>query len=294
MSVRASYHYIGPWKTRDRKRGAGKVKQIPHCYSKIQGSRLNKEYDRSEHEVFSQLRVPPETPFFVRLDGRRFQAISDRVGAKKPFDEGFAKCLVASTSALFRNITDLSLAYVVSDEVNALFFYDAPFKRRVEKTNSVLASVISSAFALSVQTIFGKPLAVSFDSRIVVLPSDRVAEYLAWRQRAAWRNHNNAYAYWLLRRRGCKPSEAAKMLKGLKTKDIHEMLFREGINLAKTPVWQRRGILLYREPYEKQAGSRVVTRYRIKENWSLSLFSSSDGKALTQQILEWTKPHKGG
>jgi len=40
---------------------------------------------------------------------------------------------------------------------------------------------------------------------------------------------------------GHKPAEIAKKFKGLKAKESHEMMFKQGVNLAKTPQWQRRG-----------------------------------------------------
>lgn len=49
-----------------------------------------------------------------------------------------------------------------------------------------------------------------------------------------------------------KTKSSARMLKGLKTKGLHDLLFHHGVNLTKTPTWQRRGILIYREPYKKQ------------------------------------------
>lgn len=246
-----------------------------------------------EHEIFSQLQTPPDTPFFARLDGRRFQAVSEKIAAEKPFDEKFAKCLVKSARAMYQTGLNPALVYVASDEINMLFLYAFPFRRRIEKINSILASIASSAFSLSLIKFSKKNLIVSFDSRIVVSSMEKIVEYLALRQRDAWRNHNNAYAYWLFRKMGHKPSEAAKMLKGLKTKDLHEIVFRHGINLAQTPVWQRRGILIYKETYKKQVKNRMVTRRRIRENWDLPLFSSTEGNNLIQKILEWAKPSTG-
>jgi tRNA(His) 5'-end guanylyltransferase len=159
--------------------------------------------------------------------------------------------------------------------------------------NSILAGTVSSAFSLSITKLFKKRLITAFDSRIIVSSQEKITEYLTWRQRDAWRNHNNAYAYWLFRRNGYKPSEAAKKLKGLKTKDLHEIVFRHGINLTQTPAWQRRGILVYREPYQKQAKNLWVTRRQIKENWNLPLLSSKEGQDLIQQILNWAKPSAG-
>jgi tRNA(His) guanylyltransferase len=246
-----------------------------------------------EHEIFSQLQIPPDAPFFARLDGRRFQAISEKVCAKKPFDEKFAKCLVASAKAMYQSDLNPALVYAASDEINVLFLHTAPFKRRVEKTNSVLAGIASSAFSLSVAKLFKKTLITVFDSRVILSSHEKVTDYLVWRQRDAWRNHNNAYAYWLFRRKGYKPSEAAKKLKGLKTKELHEILFRNGLNLAQTPAWQRRGTLIYREPYQKHAKNDVVTRRQIRENWNLPLFSSKEGQDLIQQIPGWAKPNIG-
>ncbi len=245
----------------------------------------------SQYQIFSQLEIPPEIPFFIRLDGWRFQAVSQTIGAAKPFDEDFAKCLVASGRALFQSNFNPALVYVASDELNTLFLQAVPFRRRVEKIDSVLAGVASSAFSLCAQKLLNKNATVAFDSRIVLSSSqEKIIEYLTWRQKDAWRNHNNAYAYWLFREKGYKPSEAAKMLRGLKTEDMHEALFSRGVNLAKTPVWQRRGILLYKEPYRKNVRNHAVTRKRPRENWTLPLFSSIQGQTLIRQILKWAEP----
>ena len=259
----------------------------------MQESYSNKDPSYSKHEVFSNLRIPPTTPFFTRLDGRRFKAVTEKTEAKKPFDKRFARCLIRSARAVYREGFDPALIYVASDELNVLLLYNAPFRRRIEKINSVLAGMASSAFSSNILKNFGKDLITTFDSRIIVSFQEKVVEYLEWRQRDAWRNHNNAYAYWLFRKMGHVPVETAKMLNGLKSKDLHETLFSQGISLAKAPAWQRIGILVHREPYKKQIGNRMVTRRRIKENWELPLFSSEKGQTLIKEILERVKPEKG-
>ncbi|MEM3752905.1 MAG: hypothetical protein QXM65_08210 [Candidatus Bathyarchaeia archaeon] len=143
---------------------------------------------------------------------------------------------------------------------------------------------------LYLQSLFGKTEIVAFDSRIVLVPDeDTVVKYMAWRQNNAWRNHNNAYAYWVLRKSGCKPSEASKKLKRLKTEGLHEIAFKHGVNLAETPAWQRRGILVYKEPYIKQTESHVVERWRLKAEWNTPLFMSGAGVKLIKQIIEWKR-----
>ena len=259
----------------------------------MQESYSNTDANYSKHEIFSHLRIPPATPFFTRLDGRRFKAVSEKIEVRKPFDKRFAKCVVKSARAIYRDGFNPALIYVASGELNVLFLYNAPFTRRAEKINSVLAGIASSAFSSNIVKNFGKDLITTFDSRIIVSSQEKVVEYLEWRQRDAWRNHNNAYAYWLFRKMGPVPTKTAKMLKALTSKDLHEALFSQGINLAKTPAWQRRGILVHREPYKKQIRSHTVTRRRIKENWELPLFSSEKGHTLIKKILERVKPEKG-
>ncbi|NIW13079.1 MAG: hypothetical protein GWN31_03915 [Candidatus Thorarchaeota archaeon] len=201
-----------------------------------------------------------------------------------------SKCLVGSAKAIFQSDFSPALAYVASDEINLLFLYTAPFGPRVEKTDSILPGVVSSAFSLSLRKFFQKTSIASFDARIIVSSLEKIAQYLACRQADAWRNHNNAYAYWVLRKAGHKLSEAAKTLKNLKFKDLHDLILHPDVNVAQTLAWQRRGILIYRKLYKKRMENRVVTRRRIRENWNLPLVTSKDGKALIQKILERAKP----
>jgi len=67
------------------------------------------------------------------------------------------------------------------------------------------------------------------------------------------------------------------------------MMFKQGVNLAKTPQWQRRGILIYKEPILKRAKNSLVERWRFKEDWTLQFFTSKNRAKLIQIILEWPK-----
>lgn len=243
-----------------------------------------------ESEAFSNIQIPPKIPFFVRLDGWKFRKLADKLETEKPFDRRFAQCLVESAKALFRAGMNPTLVYVASDELNILFTASVPFNGRVEKINSVLAGIVSSVFSIRTNFTFGKQAIIAFDSRIVLTPKkEMIAEYLSWRQINLWRNHNNAYAYWKLRRKGYKPSEIAKKLQRLKANVLHELLFQEGVNLAKTPTWQRRGILVYKRPYVKQVTNHRIIRWRITEDWDLPLFTTENGKTLLNKILQWNQ-----
>jgi tRNA(His) guanylyltransferase len=256
----------------------------------MQKPSLNRYKNWLKREIFSETCIPPETPFFTRLDGWKFRKLSEAINAEKPFDEKLAKRLVSSGEVLFEKGFNPALIYVASDELNILFLDVAPFRRRIEKIDTVLASLVSSAFTLSLQEFLKKKCVVAFDSRVIIVSSDeKIIQYLAWRQEDAWRNHNNAYAYWVFRGIGNKPSEISKKLRGLKTEELHEMMFRQGVNLAKTPQWQRRGILLYKHPFLRETENHVVTRWKIDENWNLPLFTSKEGVKLIKQVLEWKR-----
>ena len=162
----------------------------------MQESSLNEYKNWPKNEIFSKTCIPPETSFFVRLNGWRFRKLSETIKAEKPFDEKFARCLVSSGKILFKNGLNPALIYVASDELNILFLDSSLFRRRVEKIDSVLAGLISNAFSLNMQILFDQKLVVAFDSRIIIVSTERkVLEYLSWRQINAWKNHNNIYAY---------------------------------------------------------------------------------------------------
>jgi len=251
---------------------------------------LNKYKKWPEHEIFSKTCIPPETPFFIRLNGWRFKKLSEAIKAEKPYDEKIAKCLVSSGEIFFSKGFNPTLIYVASDELNILFLNANPFRRRVEKIDSVSAGLISSAFSSNIQKTFSEKTVVAFDSRVVVASTkEKIAEYLSWRQMNTWRNHNNAYAYWVFRKMGYKPSKIARKLEGLRTEKLHDMMLRQSMNFAKTPLWQRRGILVYKQPFLKKVENCLITRWKIRENWNLPLFTSKNGTQLIQQILKWTK-----
>lgn len=248
----------------------------------MQESYLNKFVG---NEVYSQLKVPKTTPFVVRLDGWKFRSFCEKLKAEKPFDLKIARCLVDASIRVLKNFNP-SLVYIISDEINFLFVKNYPFNGRIEKLNSILSGLISASFSLNVKKHFKKELAASFDSRIVILSSENLMSYLIWRQQNGWRNHNNTYAYWLLRKLGYSPREASKKLKGLKSKQIHELLFKHGINLAETPTWQRRGIIICKEIYEKEARGIKVKRRRMVENWNVPLFTTKEGQELIYRTIQ--------
>jgi tRNA(His) guanylyltransferase len=238
-------------------------------------------------EIFSQLKVPDTA--IVRVDGRRFGKVLRKLDFSKPFDIRFANGMVESTELFFiKSGINPVLAYLFSDEISMLFIRDLPFNGRLEKIDSVIPSFISSALTLNL----GSPDPMSFDSRVSVMDSKDIIEYLTWRQEECWRNLVSSYAFYLLRDDGFSAKQAAERLKGLKSDDLHELAWGYGINLSETPAWQRRGILVYKQKFEKNGQNLLtgeitkVQRTRIVKEWEPPIFNTNEGLQMIGNILQ--------
>ena len=238
-----------------------------------------------ERAIFGNLAIVP--PIFVRLDGRSFHRLARGLRLKRPFDLGFSRAMAGVCRQLLSQ-SGLSplFAFTFSDEIS-LYFPGLPFRGRVEKIDSVLASFAASSLTIALSA--GQPLA--FDARVIVASPGYAGEYLALRQREAWRNHLNAYCQEALLGEGMRPSEVARRLSGMGSEELHELMFSRGVNLAKTPAWQRRGVLVYRRTEERpghdprtgepvEAVRRVVTVDR-----DLPVFPSPEGQAFLDRVL---------
>jgi tRNA(His) guanylyltransferase len=231
-----------------------------------------------KNEIFSGLVTV--SPFFVRIDGRSFHGLLQSLQMKKPFDERFRDAMAdACKSLLDDSGLNPLFAYTFSDEIN-LYFRLPPFGGRVEKIDSVAASFASSVLTSNLKP--GMPLAM--DARIIPSPGSFVIDYLIDRQAEAWRNLMNSYCQHALIGEGKTPRQSAELLLGMKSSEMHEMMFERGVNLAKTPAWQRRGIMVFRGEYEKTGYNPVeekevrVTRRRAETEMELPLFSTEEGR----------------
>lgn len=236
-------------------------------------------------EMFANLVAIP--PVFLRLDGRTFHRLAESWHLERPFDSRFADAMAVVSSRLIAE-SGLSpdLAYTFSDEIS-LYFSRLPFNGRVEKLDSVCASFAASALAIEMEST--EP--VSFDARIIHVTPEVAHEYLIQRQGEAWRNHLNAYCQYALMKDGMGRKEAALFLKGRQSREMHEIAFSRGINLAHTPSWQRRGILVQKRIYtvkgfNPKAGHMVESqRSEVTTSRDLPVFASPEGRALLASLL---------
>jgi len=236
-------------------------------------------------EIFSTITTIP--PVFVRIDGRAFHRLAENLNLKKPFDDQFSDAMIQVCSAL---ISDSGLcpdlAFTFSDEIS-LYFTKLPFSGRVEKIDSVAASCAASALT---NLLAGKPL-LSFDARVIPSTPEYALEYLANRQNEAWRNHINSYCQQALIDEGISAKKAAARLKGVPARDLHEMMHKRGMNLATTPAWQRRGVLVYKKITEKEGFNPltqehvVAQRSAVTVERELPLFTSPEGQSFLKKLL---------
>ena len=131
---------------------------------------------------------------------------------------------------------------------------------------------------------------VHFDSRAILAAEDQqVVDYFRWRQADAARNALNAHCYWLLRGQGHSVASATNQLSGMSVAAKNELLFQAGTNFNDLPAWQKRGIGVYWETYEKsgingKTGEAVTaTRHRLKADMELPM--DADYDQLIGQIL---------
>lgn len=196
-------------------------------------------------ECFHGLRMLPGTWPVIRVDGKGFSKFTE-ARFEKPFDERFSGHMVRAAEALLVALGGL-YAYTESDEISVLLPRDWDlYDREVEKAVSLSAGIASATFSLAC----GEPAV--FDGRVWLGPSaDHVLDYFRWRQADAGRCALNGWAYWTLRKAGEGVASATRALHEKSVAEKNELLFRHGTNFNDVPPWQRRGVGLYWETYEK-------------------------------------------
>jgi tRNA(His) 5'-end guanylyltransferase len=226
------------------------------------------------HDLF----VLPGLFMVARIDGRNFTRLTKVVHEfEVPFDHLFRDYMVSTVQHLMNCGFRIVYGYTQSDEISLLLHQDEEtFGRKLRKLNSVLAGEASAKFSLLLGSI------AAFDCRISQLPTiDLVVDYFRWRSEDAHRNALNSHCYWMLRKSGESAKTATTKLDKLSVSQKNELLYQQAnINFNDLPVWQRRGIGLYWESFQKEAmnlatGQKVfANRSRIKVDMELPMKDS--------------------
>ena len=230
--------------------------------------------------------VLPGLYIVARLDGRNFTTLTKEICAfEAPFDEKFRDVMIETTKHLMTCGFRILFGYTESDEISLLFHpEEEAFGRKTRKLNSILAGEASAKFSL----LLGHHGV--FDCRISELPqTDNVVDYFRWRNEDAHRNALNAHCYWMLRKQGETASAATALLLKKTISAKNEFLFENGLNFNDLPNWQKRGVGLYWETYEKEGKDGLtgenVTAVRKRIRVELNLPMKDDYDEFIRDLL---------
>ena len=216
--------------------------------------------------------VLPGIYMVARMDGRCFTRLTKEIHPfEAPYDPVFRDYMIETVKHLMHCGFRTRYGYTQSDEISILFHRDEnTFQRKLRKLDSILAGEASAKFSL----LLGDT--GTFDCRISQLPTEQlVVDYFRWRNEDAHRNALNAHCYWNLRKEGKSSTEANEFLLNMPVSQKNEFLFQKGINFNELPNWQKRGIGVYWEKYEKNGYNPItcekVTAIRNRLNVDLEL-----------------------
>ncbi len=227
-----------------------------------------------EYEVYSSLKVPKNSKIIVRLDGRSFHKLADDLDLVKPYDGNFYRVMANVCEDLFKEFSP-SLVYTFSDEIS-LLMDKIPFDGRIEKIDSVIASFTASSFVIHYGVDFKKPPA--FDSRVIPISDDDILKYFRWRQDESWKNCIASHGISFLKSKYSN-NEANDKINGLKSSEIHELLYHNGINLNDVETYKKRGIAVYRKNKKvhgfnkKDNKNQVSYRSYVYIDWEVPKFN---------------------
>lgn len=218
--------------------------------------------------------VMPEMYMVARIDGRSFTRLTKEVHKfETPFDAKMRDYMTQTVEHLMNCGFKVLYGYTQSDEISLLFaFEENTFHRKERKLNSILAGEASAKFSLLLGDMG------AFDCRVIQLPNlELVENYFRWRQEDAKRNSLNGHCYWTLRDEGMSGKEASAILDKLDVSQKNELLFSKGTNFNDVPSWQKRGVGVYWETYEKEAFNPktneqvMAERRRLKVDYELPI-----------------------
>lgn len=154
---------------------------------------------KQNYENVFKHKLPERMPVIIRLDGRAFHTLTR--GSEKPFDLSFINLMNETALYLCKEIQNVQIAYVQSDEISLLLHNykrlnsQSWFDNEIQKMCSISAGLTTAKFnrdySFNIIKNFLKnedetidcdsiPLA-QFDSRCFVIPEDEVCNYFIWR-----------------------------------------------------------------------------------------------------------------
>ncbi|KAJ9354339.1 Thg1 C terminal domain-containing protein [Paecilomyces variotii] len=238
----------------------------------------------SKYEYVKQFEQPdallPNAWIVVRIDGRGFHKLSDKYGFRKPNDRRALDLMNAAAVEVMKDLTDLVIAYGVSDEYSFVFHPTCQlFERRCGKLVTTIVSTFTAHYIFKWPTFFpDTPLEPSslpsFDGRAVLYPTTaNLRDYMSWRQVDCHINNLYNTTFWtMVQKGGMTNTDAERELKGTVSSDKNEILFtRFGINYNNEPEIYKKGSVVYRQYELEDPNSAEATNEPKQEDASSAL-----------------------
>lgn len=205
-----------------------------------------------EYEKAYKVSLPKCMPIMIRIDGKAFHTYTK--GMTKPFDEDLTDAFWETCKYLAKNIMGCKIVYHQSDEISLLLTnYDklttqSWFDNSLQKMASIAASMATAKFNEEMRKKYPEKPFAMFDARVWVLPQDEVCNAFLWRQQDATKNSISMVA---------QANFPHKQLQGLNGKQMQDKLkLEKNINWNELPIWQKRGVCITKQYYEKAGAKR--------------------------------------
>lgn len=206
------------------------------------GDRM-KLYERHE----AGRRFMPLLPICARIDGKRFSRFT--AGLARPYDERLSQMMVEVTQYLVEH-SHARVGYTQSDEISLLFYAESSGQQvfldgRVQKMTSILAAMATAKFnALVPERLPERAGRIAlFDCRVWTVPNQQeAANVFLWREQDASKNSISMAARHYYSHAQLDHKDGAEM---------HEMLFRKGVNWNDYPGFFKRGTYVQRRVVER-------------------------------------------
>lgn len=206
------------------------------------------------YEALADIELMNHLPVISRLDGKSFHGWCK--GLNKPYDKRFMRLMDETTKFLVEK-TQAIAGYVQSDEISLLYYnyqnpkIKLPFNGRINKFNSVLASMAAAYFNSKVAEFIPEKVSklAFFDCRTFALPNQvEAVNALMWRSADAFKNSQSMLAQAYFSQKELHKKTGAMM---------QEMLFQtHGINFNDEPARFKRGGFFHKVLEEKMLPSR--------------------------------------
>lgn len=235
---------------------------------------------KSYEALSTSRQLMPNCPVYARIDGRAFHTLCR--GLKKPYSMAFIETMQEVCKYLVEE-TGAILGYVQSDEISLgwVDYSKAPFEGRIQKLESVLASMASAKFVQYVSEPRTSGFSIddgmaklwyscimhipSFDCRVFNLPSMvELANAFLWRENDAIKNSVTGMALNFF---------SHKQIQGKSGEEKIAMMKEKGYDFYRdTDEAFLRGTFFQRENYLKKLTDEEVER--IPEEQRVALIKS--------------------